>query len=322
MNERRKVLIIDDGTQPYLRHLNEIAPECSYYRCEEGEDVSGALARARPEIVFGLHCPTYPVFSHAAALKFETVKWLHNGGAGIDHLKAWDTERITVTNSAGVSSQFMAETVTGAILMMNYRFPEYFEQQRAHVWEKLPWESLSTKTVLVVGLGGIGTLVAQRLRAFGAYVIGARRSSRPCAEVDEQIAMSDLHEALPRADYVCIHVPNTEETQNLVDAAFLQHMKPTARLINTARGAQVDEAALIAALRAGQIAGAYLDVFRTEPLPDASPLWDLPGVVISPHYSDAADGWRSGSALFFAENLKRYLNGAPLRNICNPAAGY
>ncbi|MBK0326108.1 D-2-hydroxyacid dehydrogenase [Rhodobacteraceae bacterium F11138] len=322
MTEQTSVLIIDDSAQPYLPRLRDTVPGCVFHGCDAGEKVQDALARVRPEIVFGLHCPTYPAFSHAVALGCDSVKWLHNGGAGIDHLPAWDPERITVTNSAGVSSRFMAETVTGAILMMNFRFPEYFAQQRAHVWEKLPWESLSSKTVLVIGLGGIGTLVAQRLRTFGAYVIGARRSLRPCADVDEQIAMADLHDALPRADYVCIHVPNTDETQNLVDAAFLKRMKPTARLINTARGAQVDEAALVAALRAGQIAGAYLDVFRTEPLPAESSFWDLPGVVISPHYADAAEGWKSASAAFFAENLRRYMNGSPLQNMCDPAAGY
>ncbi|WP_306152016.1 D-2-hydroxyacid dehydrogenase [Roseovarius sp. MMSF_3281] len=322
MDNKTQVLIIDDSAQPYLPRLREQAPTCEFHGCQAGESVSDALARVQPEIVFGLHGGRYPAFSHAVALDYPSVKWMHNGGAGIDHLTGWDSDRITVTNSAGVSSRFMAETVTGAILMMNFGFPKYLEQQQQHIWEKQPWESLSTKTVLVIGLGGIGTLVANRMRMFGAHVIGARRTARACDEVDEQVAMSDVPEVLPRADYVCIHVPNTEETQNLVDAEFLSRMKPTARLINTARGAQADEAALISALQERRIAGAYLDVFRTEPLPADSPFWDLPGVLITPHHADAAEGWKSVSAAFFAENLKRFLQGRALQNICNPASGY
>jgi len=316
------VLIIDDSTRPYLPHLREKTPECSFFNCNQDETVEQALDRVDPEIVFGLHGGRYPAFTHAAALSHPSVKWLHNGGAGIDHLAGWNPEEILVTNSAGVSSRFMAETVLGAILMMNFGFPDYLEQQKLRVWNKLQWESLSTKTVLVIGLGGIGSLVAERLRMFGAHVIGARRSSRPCPHVDEQIAMSDVANTLPHADYVCIHVPNTDETQSIVNAEFLAQMQPSARLINTARGAQVDENALIDALRHNRIAGAYLDVFRTEPLPQDSPFWDLPGVIISPHSADAADGWKSVSASFFAANLRRYLHRETLVNICDPEAGY
>jgi phosphoglycerate dehydrogenase-like enzyme len=322
MTSKTQVLIIDDSAQPYLPALQERAPSCAFHGCHEGESVTEALERVQPEVVFGLHGGRYPAFSHAVALEHPSVKWLHNGGAGIDHLSGWDPARLTVTNSAGVSSRFMAETVSAAILMMNFGFPTYMEQQRQHIWEKQPWQSLSTKTVLVIGLGGIGRLVAERMRVFGAHVIGARRTARPCDAVDEQISMADLPEALPRADYVCIHVPNTAETQNLVDAAFLSRMKPSARLVNTARGAQVDEEALCAALRERRIAGAYLDVFRTEPLPADSAFWDLPGVLISPHHADAAEGWKSVSAGFFGENLTRYLEGRALQNICDPQSGY
>ena len=117
-------------------------------------------------------------------------------------------------------------------------------------------------------------LVAERLRLFGAHVIGLRASTRPCDQVDEQITFDDIDQALGCADFVCIHVPKTAETENLVDARFLSRMKPTARLVNTSRGAQVDEAALIDAIERGTIAGAYLDMFREEPLPANSPLWE------------------------------------------------
>ncbi len=322
IDQQPRILVIDDAPENLLPILHDAAPEASIFTLKEDESVSGALERVQPSIVFGLHGVRYPAQSHAVALDCPSVKWLHNGGAGIDHLHQWDPLKITVTNSAGVSSHYMAESVTGAILMINFGFPAYLEQQKAHHWQKIPWQSLSMKTVLIVGLGGIGQLVAQRLQTFGAYVIGARRSTRPCEHVDEQINMTNLLTVVPQADYICIHVPNTDETQNLVDAEFLNHMKPTAHLINTARGAQVDEIALIDALKRKRIAGAYLDVFRTEPLPDASPLWDLEGVIISPHNADASTGWKVSSTRFFAENLRRYLRAGPLKNICDPAKGY
>lgn len=316
------VLILNDTPDELLPDLAQAFPACAFHGCDPDETVEDALIRIRPQIVFGLHSTRFPAHSHAAALDFPSVRWLHNGGAGIDHLPVWDPERVMVSNSAGISSRFMAETVTGAILMMNFGFPDYLQQQKAHVWHKRPWTSLSAKTVLIVGLGGIGAAVAARLRGFGAHIIGARRGAAPCPHVDEQIAMTDLPQALPRADYVCIHVPNTAATHHLVDAAFLAQMKPGARLINTARGAQIDEPALIKALQGGHLAGAYLDVFETEPLPKDSPLWDLPGVIISPHHADAAQGWQAGSVAFFRENLTRYLQGQPLENRCDPAQGY
>lgn len=318
----KSILVIQDEPEETLETLRAFAPDLGFFACTPGESVQQALERVRPDIVFGLHGTRYPAHDHAVALDFPTVRWMHNGGAGIDHLHPWNPERILVTNSAGVSSRFMAETVACAVLMMNFGFPRYLRQQQEHVWQKNPWTSLSAKTVLVVGLGGIGTLVAERLRVFGAHVIGARRSARPCAAVDELVPMDRLAEHLPRADYVCIHVPNTADTRHLVDAAFLSRMKPGARLVNTARGAQVDEAALIGALRSGHLAGAYLDVFETEPLPEGSPLWDFPEVVITPHHADAAQGWQRGSVAFFKENLTRYREGRPLANLCNPQAGY
>lgn len=319
---KTKILIIQDDPKDSLPQLAAAFPDCDFHACAADETVEDALDRVGPQIVFGLHGLRFPAHTHAAALNCPTVRWLHNGGAGVDHLPPWDPRNVVVTNSAGVSSRFMAETVTGAILMMNFGFPAYLRQQEAHIWRKLPWTSLSQKTVLIVGLGGIGSAVAERLRMFGAHVIGARRGSSVCPHVDEQIPMEHLAEALPRADYVCIHVPNTAATHHLVDADFLSRMRPGAILVNTSRGAQVDEAALIFALRGGHLGGAYLDVFATEPLPQESALWDMPNVVISPHHADAALGWQSGSVAFFTENLRRYLAGQRMTNICDPHRGY
>ncbi len=322
MSSDEKILIIHDDPCDYVAGFRERFAGCVFETCRNGEMVGEALARVRPSIVFAVHGGRYKAFTHTPVLSSPGLKWLQNGGAGIDHLPAWDPAAIQVTNCRGVSSPFMAETVTGAVLMLNFGFPHYFEAQRRHEWAPHSWTSLAGKTVLVIGLGGIGSRVAARLKSFSMQVIGIRNSDKPCPDVDEIVPMRDLHDALPRADFVCIHVPNTPETRHLVDAEFLAAMKPSAYLINTARGAQVDELALIEALRQDAIAGAYLDVFASEPLPKESPLWDLPNLVISPHVSDAAAGWERNSIRFFTDNLERFLTGEPLLNLCDPSNGY
>lgn len=322
MAENETILTIHDGPQVYLPGLRQRFPKCNFHVCHDDEDIPAAVSRVDPSIVFALHGGRFKAFSHAPVLLAPNLKWLQNGGAGIDHLPPWDSEKTLVTNSAGISASFMAETVTGAVLMLNFGFPRYMDAQRRHDWAPHAWSSLSGKTALVIGLGGIGSRVAARMKSFSMTVIGVRNSDKPCPSVDEIVLTKDLPEVLPRADFVCVHVPNTAETKHLVDAEFLASMKPTAYLINTARGSQVDETALIDTLRTGAIAGAYLDVFEKEPLPSGSPLWDLPNLIISPHIADAAIGWENNSAQFFAENLERYLKGEPLLNVCNSAKGY
>jgi len=322
MKTNEHVLIVHDGPTDYLPGLQERFPDVPFGLCNDGESIPEALARVEPTIVLSFRSGRFQGPLHAPIVTAPSVTWLNSGGAGIDHLPHWDTSKITVTNASGVASRFMAETVTGAILMMNFGFPQYFEDKQAKVWDKNEWTSLEDKTALIIGLGSIGTDVATRLKHFGMTVIGARHSAKPNDAVDEIVTMDNLKSALGRADYVCIHVANTPSTRHLVNADFLSAMKPTARLINTARGLQVDEEALLNALTTNKIGGAYLDVFETEPLPQSSPLWDAPNLIISPHVSDSVIGWEYNSAQFFADNLERRLTGEPLHNICDPDLGY
>jgi len=153
-------------------------------------------------------------------------------------------------------------------------------------------------------------------------VIGIRNRPQKPEEIDELFSMSQLKEALGKADFVALHMPYTKETYRMIDAAALKAMRPTAFLINAARGAVVDEAALAAALSEGEIAGAYLDVFEKEPLPEDSPLWDLENVVISPHCADVVTDWEERFARFFVDNLDRWLKGTVPANVVDPAQGY
>jgi phosphoglycerate dehydrogenase-like enzyme len=322
MSTDNRILIIHDGPHDYLDGLNTRFPDLPIEMISATESMEEALSRVEPTVAFAFRSGRFPGPTYKSVLNTPSLKWFQSGGVGIDHLPEWDPNKVTVTNAAGVAGKYMAETVTGAVLMLNFGFPEYIENQRNKIWAPKEWTSLDRKTALVIGLGGIGERVAERLQSFGMYVIGARNSDRPSFVVNEQINTTEILSVLPRADFVCVHVPNTPETLNLVDAPFLKAMKSKAYLINTARGAQVDDDALIAALNAGDIAGAYLDVFREEPLPENSPYWQVPNLVISPHVSDSVIGWEYNSAQFFADNIERYLKGEQLINICNPKMGY
>jgi phosphoglycerate dehydrogenase-like enzyme len=218
------------------------------------------------------------------------------------------------------------------ILMFTRAMPRLHRAQLARRWERRfasgadgPRE-LSGQTVLIVGLGRIGEAVAARARPFGVRLVAVKHdpSTRHDAgvAVDELVGMAALDEVLGRADHVCLTVPLTRETHHLIDARRLGLMRATACLYNISRGAVVDQAALVAALRSGRLAGAGLDVFEPEPLPDDSPLWDLDNVILTPHVAGATPHYFERTAALFADNLDRFLSGRPLQNVYDPARGY
>lgn len=251
-----------------------------------------------------------------------TVEWVQIGGTGFDHLGNLDKVTATVTNVAGVLSEFMAESVIGALLAMNYRLPSYVRQQQQANWEKHLWRPVSEQTILIVGMGTIGRMVALRAKQLGMRVLGLRRNVRPDPSVDEMQSIDQLHTLLPQADFLCLHLPLNRETYQLIGASEFALMKRSAILINTARGAIVDEEAMIRALKTNQIAAAFSDVFVDEPLPPDSPLWAIENLTISPHVSDAVIGWEAMYADFFADNLTRWLAAEPLHNVVDVQRGY
>ena len=189
-------------------------------------------------------------------------------------------------------------------------------------WRQHPWSGAEGKTLLVVGLGRIGQATARLAKAVGLRVLGVRRSEQAFEGIDGLYPPERLHEALGAADFVVLHVPHTQATHHLIDADALACLKPGAVLINCARGAVVDEAALIEALGRERLAGAVLDVFESEPLPPESPLWTLDRVVVTPHVSDSVEDWQRRFAAFFRDNLERWRAGEALENVVDPARGY
>ncbi|MFJ9544189.1 D-2-hydroxyacid dehydrogenase [Streptomyces sp. NPDC101225] len=253
-------------------------------------------------------------------------RWVHVAAAGVDPLlfpALVDDPDVVLTNSRGVYDGAIAEYVLGLILSLAKDFPGTWEHQRRREWRPRDSERIAGRTALVWGTGPIGRAIARMLRAVGMRVTGAGRTAR----VDDPdfgtvYEGGNLRTGLADADYVILAAPLTPDTRCMVDAAVLAAMKPGARLVNVGRGALVDEEALVRHLAAGRLAGAALDVFAEEPLSAASPLWDMPGVIVSPHTAGEVAGWRDDLAGLFLDNLARRAGGLPLRNVVDKERGY
>ncbi len=245
----------------------------------------------------------------------EHLRWLHAFGAGVDDpwFQRMLERGVVVTTSSGASAVPIAHSVLGFILSLSRDSPAWMRDQDQRRWNPRPVADLQGKTLIVVGLGPIGLEVARLGGEFGMTVVGLRRTPKgdePCRVA----TLERLGEFLPQADFLVLALPLAAETRHILDAAALARMKSDAFVINVGRGALVDEAALIQALESHAIAGAALDVFETEPLPEDSPLWSLPRVIITPHSLGQSPGNYDRATEIFLENLGCYLAGQPLRN--------
>jgi len=255
----------------------------------------------------------------------KTLRWIHWCGAGVDAVlfpELRDSD-VVLTNSRGVFDQAMAEYVLGLIIAMTKQFPQTLEFQRQRQWQHRFTECISGRTALIVGVGSIGRTIARLLSAVGLNVggIGTRaRDGDP--DFGAIRGVDDLDALLLGADYVINIVPLTPDTTHLFGAKQFKAMKSTARFVNVGRGASVDETALIAALNNDDIAGAALDVFEVEPLPESGPLWTMPNVIVSPHMSGDFDGHLAELARIFIDNFKRYQSDEPLINVVDKKLGY
>jgi phosphoglycerate dehydrogenase-like enzyme len=251
-----------------------------------------------------------------ALFRLEGLKWFHTFSAGVDSpaFQVIIDRGTMLTNSSGASAPSIAQYVLAMMLYRSKPIEAWRDQQRRHEWAQLRGGDLIGKTVGIIGTGAIGGEVARLARAFGMRTIGARRSQRKTRHIDEQVPMSRLPRLLKESDFVVLACPLTKDTEGLIGERELRAMKPTATLINVARGRVVQETTLIRALDEGWIAGACLDVFAREPLPDDSPLWDMPNVVVTPHNSGISPLNMERAMSVFIDNLGRFVAGKPLRN--------
>ena len=255
----------------------------------------------------------------------DTLCWVHTASAGVDRVAFPEllNSDVVLTNSRGVFDVPMAEYVLGSILAFAKDLPGTLRLQDDHNWKHRETERVAGRCAVVVGSGPIGRAIGRLLLAVGmrVYLVGrTERSEDP--EFGMVHAQAALPALAPQTDYLVVAAPLTDQSRGMVDHALLSALPPTARLINVSRGPLVVTDDLVAALRAGRLAGAVLDVFDSEPLAPDSPLWDTPGLIVSPHMSGDVHGWRDELVTLFAENLHRYTRGQPLHNVVDKTRGY
>lgn len=288
-------------------------------------DSKEALAAALPgaEVVMGYNFKGRDLpdcWSHA-----DSLKWIHWCGAGVDAVLFPDLIQsdVTLTNARGCFDRAMAEYVLGMMLIHAKGFDQLHHDQANRNWHYRLTEQINGTSAAIYGVGSIAREVATVLNGVGITCHGIGRTARKGVPVfGEVYDAATSSEVLANADWVIGVLPDTDETRGHFDAAFFSGMKPGARFYNIGRGTAVDEAALLAALQAGAIAGAGLDVFATEPLPEDDPLWTAPNLCVSPHISGDFDGVHKVMVQQFLDNLERYECGEPLANVVDKVAGY
>jgi phosphoglycerate dehydrogenase-like enzyme len=253
------------------------------------------------------------------------LQWVHTRQAGVDFALTPEmlAHPAVLTNGRGVYSNALGEFVLAGALYFAKDFPRMLRAKAEKRWDVFPVQELRRQTIGIIGYGDIGRAIARRAKAFGMRVLAVRRDLAPRSGDEYTDAVSrELHEVLPQCDYVVLSAPLTPQTRHMISTAEFQAMKPSAIVMNVGRGPVIDEAAMIEALRSGQVRGACLDVFETEPLSPTSPLWDMENVFISAHTADQTVTWMQESMDFFLAQLSRWRNGEPLENVVNKRRGY
>ena len=319
-------------TPALLDQVRAVSPrlQVTQQTCHDDAEVSAALeAHPGTEVLYTFHLPP------DAADRAPGLRWVQLHSAGADHLLDHPIlgSEVAITTTSGIHATPIAEYVFASILARRWRVPLWTHCQREAHWPSGRWglyarPELRGSTLGILGYGSIGREVGRLGRAFGMRVLALRRSEGraeegyavadtgdPAGAIPERFyAPQALHEMLAECDYVVIALPLTPATVHFVGEAELRAMKRSAYLVNIARGAIVDEAALVHALEEGWIAGAGLDVFEEEPLPDSSPLWDMENALLSPHVAGFSPHYDERAVDLFARNLARYLAGEPLLN--------
>ena len=313
-------LLVDDDLLPPMLYPGDHSGDPAYRRTPEQQAAFDELL-GKAEVLYGIP-DVRPAALTAAVRANPNLRWVHTmaaGGGGqvkAANLSEAELERVLFTTSAGVHGGPLAEFAVLGVLAGAKDLPRLLALQSRREWpERWTMKQVAEQTVLVVGLGGIGLETARLLKGFGATVLGVKRTAEPVPNVDEVHTTAALPDLVARADAIVVTLPGTAATTGLIDADLLRAAKPGVVVVNVGRGTVIDEPALADALRSGQVSAAYLDVFATEPLPDDSPLWGLPNVVVSPHTAALNDAEDRRIAELFADNLRRYLDGRPLRNV-------
>ena len=294
-----RALLLHSEPGEVLEALHD-CPGLEWAAASEPDEVARSLAEHDPQVVFSIKTASFTGPSHGEALGWKSVRWFHVGGSGRDHLPAWDPARVTVTDSKGVLAPFLAERAMAGLFALGTGLVNHLREQREARWSPTRFRPLAGRTMLVLGFGRTGVEVARRARAMGMGVLGVSRSGVAREGADEMHGPEALHELLPRADVLSIHVPLTPETRGRIGVEELALLPEGALVLNAARGAVLSEGGLLGALEQN-VAGAWLDVFEQEPLPEVNPLWHHPRILLSPHCADQVEDFPARFAARFRD---------------------
>ncbi|MEN3123424.1 D-2-hydroxyacid dehydrogenase [Janibacter sp. LM] len=321
MPRQSVVVVLHDGDLPSEQAMAPVRERAREVRYASAEELPAALAGADVLFAYDFFSSAIPQAWHAA----DALRWIHVASTGVDAILSPEVRGsdVVLTNSRGVFDEAIAEYVLGQVVSIAKDLPRSWELQQAHRWVHRESERVAGSRVLVVGTGRIGRAIARLLRAVGMQVSGSgRRARTDDPDFGTVTAQEELHHALAAADWVVCIAPLTDATRGMFDAAAFRVMPDHARLINVGRGESVVTDDLVDALREGDIAGAVLDVLDTEPLPADHPLWDMPGVHITPHSSGDFVGWREELVRLFADNFARWVDEEPLLHVVDTSLGY
>lgn len=302
------VLLAHRDFEYFLPRLRERFSNLDIITAIDLPEAEDALSHAQVIVATG------HAFNDARLKRAARLEWIHAMTTGTDAILGARTLRaeVVVTNTRGIHGPQMSEMAFMYMLNLSRRYRAMLANQQQHVWKRRDQVRLHGKTIAILGVGLISETLAPRCKAFGMTVLGITRTPREVPGFDRMFTYADIAEAAAQADFLVVLAPNSPETEKMIDARVLAAMKPSAFLINLARGALCDEDALLDALRNGRIAGAGLDVFVTEPLPKESPFWDLDNVMITPHCSGSSDDNLAMTWPIIETNMKCFLEGRRL----------
>ena len=264
-------------------------------------------------------CDALVTFTYDESFLEADLTWIHSVQSGVDRFPFEELERrdVALTSSTGIHGDSVGETVAGYMLQFARRLHVHRDNERRREWRFPAWDepfTLPGESLCVVGLGTLGQGIAGRADALGMDVVGVKRTPVPVEHVSRVYPPDELHEAIADVRFVAVAVPLTDRTAGSFGPDEFAAMREDAYLLNVSRGGVVDDAALLDALRAGELSGAALDVFETEPLPDESPFWGREDVIVTPHAAAANREYYRRVAALVRENVRRLDAGERLAN--------
>lgn len=304
------LLILDQFAEKYRRALEPKFPEVFIHAAKSKEEIGDFVEKMDVLLAFR--------FPDELMKKATRLQWIQSMATGVDYIINLPSLRkeILITSTRGMHGPQMSEMAFLHMLNLTRNYPRMLRNQDRRVWERWPQPLLSGKTVGILGIGVIAEELARKCKAFKMKVYGISKTAREVEGIDRFYSREELPRVAAEIDYLIVLVPYSPETHKIVNAKVLSAMKPTAYLINIARGQVIDEEALIEALKNRKIAGAGLDVFNEEPLPKDHPFWGMENVIVSPHVAGMSNIYAEQLLPIFEENLRRFLKGER-RNLIN-----